>query len=239
MGKNNDQNNRHGLPWLVGDPEPTIEVLEEIVNMFHTYAIHGSRKHQSKDEEDKRIPQTFLRCCSNDWGWDGLVWQYFKRKASEINTREARDIADDARNLVAEFNAWFHKQGPSSAEDWLDLSDKWARIVTRFNMCMPTEKQQQQIEPIAKLRFECRPGQVLFDGKDLKVKTGLAQEVLTKLHENYNKVVKFSDLEIGSSGNEASVQLRDAISHINKKLKDLPFSVENRRGIGYILTTDN
>lgn len=43
--------------------------------------------------------------------------------------------------------------------------------------------------------FAFSPGQVLFDGKDIGVKTGLAQDVLKKLVEHFGLVVKFKELD--------------------------------------------
>jgi len=135
MGPSNDKKENRALPWLVGDPHPTAEVIEEIVNRFHVYAMLGQRKLHSVNEEEKRIARTFLKCC--DWG--GIVRVYFKDKARQIDTKEARDIAQKARNVVDEFYDWFQQRGPFTEEDWkpyMKLLRRWERVVARFDMCL-------------------------------------------------------------------------------------------------------
>ena len=83
--------------------------------------------------------------------------------------------------------------------------------------------------------FVFRPGQVLFRGKDLGIKTGMAQYVLKKLIGNFGFVVIFKELENQSTDYEASVALRSIVSYLRKKLKQLPIKIENRRQSGYIM----
>jgi hypothetical protein len=85
-------------------------------------------------------------------------------------------------------------------------------------------------------RFAFMPGQVLFDGKDINIKTGVTQEILKALVDNFGRVIPFNRLEIGSSDCEASITLRDSIRHIREKLEKLPVVIKNRRGAGYIMT---
>ena len=156
MGPSNDKKENRALPWLVGDPHPTAEVIEEIVNRFHVYAMLGHRKLHSKNEEEKTIAHTFLKCCE----WGGIVRVYFKDKAGQIDTKEARDIAQKARDLVDEFYDWFQTKGPFNKEDWepyMKLLRRWERVVARFDMCMPSVTQQEDQpeidEPIGKIGF--------------------------------------------------------------------------------------
>ena len=76
---------------------------------------------------------------------------------------------------------------------------------------------------------------VLFDGKDMNIKTGVNQEILKALVDNFGRVVPFNKLEIGSSDCEASITLRDSIRHIREKLEKLPVVIKNRRGAGYVM----
>ena len=54
MATSKDKKDDRALPWLVGDLAPTADVIEEIVNRFHVYAMLGPRKLHSKKEEEKR-----------------------------------------------------------------------------------------------------------------------------------------------------------------------------------------
>jgi len=143
IGPSNDKKENRALPWLVGDPAPTADVIEEIVNRFHVYAMLGQRKLHSKNEEEKRIARTFLKCCK----WGGIVRVYFKDKAGQIDTKEVRDTAQKARNVVDEFYDWFQPRGPFTKEDWepyMKLLRRWERVVARFNMCMNSGNQAKK-----------------------------------------------------------------------------------------------
>lgn len=143
MGPSNDKKENRALPWLVGEPNPTAEVIEEIVNRFHVYAMLGQRKLNSKNEEEKRIARTFLKCCE----WGGIVRVYFKDKAGQIDTKEARNIAQKARNVVDEFYDWFQPRGLFTKEDWkpyMKLLRRWERVVARFDMCMNSGNQEEK-----------------------------------------------------------------------------------------------
>ena len=146
IGKSNDKKENRALPWLVGDPAPTADVIEEIVNRFHVYAMLGQRKLHSGDEEEKRIAQTFLKLSD----WEGIVRLYFKDKAMQIGTEKANNIAQEARNLVDKFRDWFElkPKGPFTEPFWepdwepyMKLLRRWERVVARFNMCMNSGNQ--------------------------------------------------------------------------------------------------
>jgi len=130
MGASNDKKERRALPWLVGEPDPNAEVIEEIVNRFHVYAMLGQRKLHSKNEEEKRIADTFLKC-------ERVVMEYFYDKAREINTAEARDIAAKAMDIVDEFYGWFEPRGKFTKEDWepyMKLFIRWKKVLRKFYM---------------------------------------------------------------------------------------------------------
>ena len=141
MGKSrNEKKDDGGLPWYVGDPDPTAEVVETIVNRFHTYAMLGQGKLHSGNEEEKRIARTFLEC-------EGFVREYFKDKARQIDTPEARNKAHDVLQLVVKFYDWFHPGGQvteQEMESYMKLLRRWERVVQRFNMCMPSGNQAKK-----------------------------------------------------------------------------------------------
>lgn len=135
MGKSKDKKEDQGLPWYVGDPDPTAEVVEEIVNRFHTYAMLGQRKLDSADKEEKRIADTFLKC-------ERVIMEYFHDKARQIDTAEARDIAAKAMDLVDEFYGWFRPRGQFTKEDWepyMKLFIRWKKVMRRFYMLIETK----------------------------------------------------------------------------------------------------
>jgi len=147
MGPSNDKKENRALPWLVGDPAPTADVIEEIVNRFHVYAMLGQRKLHSGSEEERRIAHTFAKLCE----WGGVVRVYFKDKAREIDTKEARDIACEALELVDKFWDWFQARGPFTKQDWepyMKLPKRWERVVSRFDMCMPSWNQEEKLPEI-------------------------------------------------------------------------------------------
>ena len=87
-------------------------------------------------------------------------------------------------------------------------------------------------------RFEFQPGQVLFDGKDLKVPAGMVTEVLQKLVSQFGRVVPFKELDEQSQEKTAFEQLRKAISRLNNdvlKPRRVPVRIENRKGEGYLI----
>ena len=140
MGTSKDTIKDRGLPWYVGEPTPTAEVIEEIVYHFHTYAMLGQGKLHSGNEEEKRIARTFLEC-------EGFVRGYFKDKARQIDTKEARDKANDVLQLVVEFYDWFHPGGQvteQEMESYMKLLRRWERALQRFNMCMNSGNQEEK-----------------------------------------------------------------------------------------------
>ena len=135
MGTSKDRRDEGGLPWYVGDPDPTAEVVEEIVYWFHTYAMLGQRKLDSANEEEKKIARTFIDCIP-------FVMEYFKDKAKQIDTAEARDIAAKAMDLVDEFYGWFEPRGQFTKQDWepyIRLFSRWKRVMRRFYMLVETK----------------------------------------------------------------------------------------------------
>ncbi len=90
-------------------------------------------------------------------------------------------------------------------------------------------------ESSIKENFIFRPGQILFAGKDLGIKTGMVQDILKILMDNFGFVVPFKKLVVQSTDFEADVALRGAISYLRTKLKMLPIKIENRRQSGYIM----
>ena len=99
-------------------------------------------------------------------------------------------------------------------------------------------RQTETHNPIeAKKRFALLPGQVCFDGMDLKLSTGLTTEVFEKLYTNWGKIVLYCDLDLNSEKGEASEQLKQAKMKIAKTLKKnkVPCTIENKQRTGYVL----
>lgn len=132
-----------GFPWYAGDPDPTAEMIENIIHYFPHYAICGQGKLHSGTEDEKRHARTFQECCE----YGGVIRIYFKDKARQIATKEARDIAEEALVLVDRFGGWFHPGGGVTEQDlksYGNLCWSWRKAVRRFNMCMPSEGQQRE-----------------------------------------------------------------------------------------------
>jgi len=96
------------------------------------------------------------------------------------------------------------------------------------------KKKPQESTDIAK-RFTFRPGQVLFDGHDLNVRTGTTLDIIKALVDEFGHVVPFQTLDGNSLQKEASEKIRTAIGRLRKSLKSakIPAVIENRKGEGY------
>jgi len=152
MGKSKDKKDDQGLPWYFGEPHPTAKVVEEIVNWFHTYALLGKPGSENKEEFD-RLGCTFRDCVP-------FVRAYFKDKARQIDTKEARDIAEKALELVDEFDSWFYPRGQFTKQDsksYSNIFSMWKKVVRRFNLCIrsenPDEKPAETEQNIAPARW--------------------------------------------------------------------------------------
>ena len=87
-------------------------------------------------------------------------------------------------------------------------------------------------------RFEVAIGQVLFDGMDLRLPTGLCVDVMAALVGHFGRVVPHAELHDQSTASEASDELRAAVKTVRVALRSagIPCRVETRRGYGYMLT---
>ncbi|HUU90972.1 MAG TPA: hypothetical protein VM238_07160 [Phycisphaerae bacterium] len=99
------------------------------------------------------------------------------------------------------------------------------------------ERRGQVKHPRRAEGFSFLRGQVLYNGKDLDLPTGLPVEVLKKLHEHAGEVVAHQDLHDESTPCEASEQLRSAVKKIRAAFQEhkVPYEVVNKRGEGYVL----
>lgn len=139
MGKSKVKKEDQGLPWYSDEPAPTAEVVEEIVDRFHTYALLGKPGSENKEEFD-RLGLTFKHCT-------GLVKKYFNDQAKQIDTEEARDIASEALELVDEFEGWFYPRGQftkQNAISYMKIFKRWKNVSRRFNMCMNSGNQEEE-----------------------------------------------------------------------------------------------
>lgn len=89
--------------------------------------------------------------------------------------------------------------------------------------------------------FELLPGQILYDGHDLNLPTGLCVAVLSRLLERFGRVVVHSELHRQSTDVEASDELRGAIKTIRRALQaaGVPCCIEARRRYGYVLVASH
>ena len=139
MGTTKDKKDDQGLPWYFGEPHPTAKVVEEIVNWFHTYALLGKPGSENKEEFD-RLGRTFNDCI-------GFVRGYFKDNAKQIDTPEARGIAEEALELVDKFDSWFYPRGQFTEQDSKSYSNifrRWKKVVRRFNLCIRSENPDEK-----------------------------------------------------------------------------------------------
>ncbi|MHC4159939.1 MAG: helix-turn-helix domain-containing protein [Planctomycetota bacterium] len=88
-----------------------------------------------------------------------------------------------------------------------------------------------------KERFTFRPGQVLFDNRDVNIGTGAALEIIETLVKNFGHVVPYGKFDANSSQKEASEKIRTAINRIRKKTKSkkIPVIIDNRKSEGYVM----
>lgn len=89
----------------------------------------------------------------------------------------------------------------------------------------------------ARDRFSFAPGQVMFDGKDLRLPAGLCVDVVKALLKDFGRAVMHKYPHDESRPSEASPELRTAVATINDKLRaaKAPCRVLNKRGSGYLL----
>ena len=87
------------------------------------------------------------------------------------------------------------------------------------------------------VRFVAYPGQVLFDGRDIGLPTGLCVDVMAALVTHFGRVVPYAELHRQSLDVEASVELRGAVMRIRRALEEhgVPCRVETKRRGGYVL----
>jgi hypothetical protein len=91
-------------------------------------------------------------------------------------------------------------------------------------------------------RFTFNQARAYFDGKDLGLPTGAVLrpvEILKKLVQSFDRVVKYGVLVNDNSTNKASDFLRKKIRVINVALQKhkVPYKITHRQWEGYILTT--
>ncbi len=87
-------------------------------------------------------------------------------------------------------------------------------------------------------RFSVAQGQILFDGKDLELPTGLAIDVATKLISCYGAVVPYGDLDDNSTDGAASEQLRMAKSTVARLFRkhNIPCRIQTKTREGYVIS---
>lgn len=102
-----------------------------------------------------------------------------------------------------------------------------------------TEKMEQegQRKPSLAERFEFKTGEILCDHKDTGIRKQDSRDVLSELIERSCEFVPFTDL-LGTqkSKKQAEQPLKDAITHLRKKLKPFKIEIKNRHGEAYKIT---
>jgi hypothetical protein len=85
--------------------------------------------------------------------------------------------------------------------------------------------------------FSFRPGQALYDGKDLAMPTGATLEVFNRLVANLGRPVRYDHLDDQSRPSDASELLRATIVNIRRRLRvcTVPYKIVNKRGEAYSL----
>ncbi len=263
-----DSNKEDRWPWDFEKEELTPAVLAKIIENLPLYALHATyRKPEEVGMTDSlhlqghfKIYCDYVRDHFQDTAKEAP--NSTRAKLYEIAEQAIELIYKLLEYVDKRLNIPFDRRHDLSYPySYGTLNNEWDKLVRKFDLCMSSQgvKNGQDESPLEenleeqgtaggqqtgriklplKQRFAFSPGQVLFDGKDIGVKTGLAQDVLKKLVEHFGLVVKFKELDesVETSDKEASVQLRDAISHLNKRLKDLPIEIENRRGSGYFMS---
>jgi len=94
---------------------------------------------------------------------------------------------------------------------------------------------QQKLPKSSDLIF--KPGQVLYNDKDIEISPGFMIETLKRLYNNMEAVVPYKELDSNSTDIEASSYLRKEISGINKCFREheVPYEITNKRSEGYML----
>jgi hypothetical protein len=88
-----------------------------------------------------------------------------------------------------------------------------------------------------KKRFDFKPGQALFDGKDLGLPSGSPVTVLEKLVQSWGETVQHRALHDQSTQSEASPELREAVRVIRKAFRHhrIRCKLVSKRGEGYLI----
>lgn len=117
----------------------------------------------------------------------------------------------------------------------IEKADKRKKASTKQKNRHRSKKNFKSIDKL----FTFRPGQVLFDGRDLNVGTGAAIDIVKALIENFGHVVPFQQLDENSPDREASEKIRTAIRRLRKIIKSagIPVVIENRKAEGYLILT--
>jgi hypothetical protein len=189
------------------------EILENDLNAFYL-------KH-SPELSDLAVP-------TSEIGTDGII-----KKIYDLHVRHANQL-----HAAIEI---------ATKENWVQLTK--SQLPSTCLLCMILGgqlKKESKVEDEGEeeivirsktmaQRFEFKAGQVLFDNKDIGIKTGEAQNILKTLVGKFGEVVEFEKLNYNSKSCEASVELRGNIKHLRQQLEKTLVQIDNKRGIGYLL----
>jgi hypothetical protein len=182
---------------------------------------------------------------ANDFGTEGeakkLPWWVFR--LAELGKKE-RTIVEKVVGSINYFDVKSFLLQKCNVQDLGSLR-KADFLAHCKQYLLGQQPQQNQAETGGKTtkaagkdRFSFSPGQVCFDGIDLRLPTGFVIDVLRKLVESFGKTVGYRELDDNSEAKNASEQLRDAKRKIKKALKanKTPCKIETKKGEGYIIS---
>lgn len=117
------------LPWYVGDPKPTLQIIEKMVARFPSYALNRP--------EISCYYATFYKCRD-------IVKDYFTERVKQAKTSKMQQIAEEAWKLVNQFVGLFEMGENQDLSRWNVLNDKWGTVIRKFKMYMSSGKQQEK-----------------------------------------------------------------------------------------------
>ncbi len=121
---NNKEESRE-LPWYIGAPEPTPQIIRKIVVKFPFYV--------SIRPEISCYYATFYKCRD-------IVKAYF----TQAKSSKMQQIAEEAWKLVDQLVSLFEMGKNLDLNCWNVLNSKWDTVIRKFDMCMVSGEQQEK-----------------------------------------------------------------------------------------------
>jgi len=229
-------------------PSKTIESMEQIAEKLEKWANDNKRHRMLCHGLAGLGCRASLSEPLRGFGTILLKLKCWRPEAAEEVEKEHRRLLSSAKGIDQEIkngrkDLVFSALAPQVSANL--LAKKLRTIVEMAREGLSVEKQKdkrrskknpQESTDIAE-RFTFRPGQVLFDARDLNVGTGATLNIIKALVEDFGQVVPFQTLDGSSSQKEASEKIRTAIGRLRKILESakIPAVIENRKGEGYLM----